>query len=86
MATDILITIAVTSVIQSIFGVGVLLFGTPILLLLGYEFIDAVMILLPISVSINILQIAKDYRSIDFQFYKGILFYTIPSSSSFFCS
>lgn len=78
MALDILITVLVTSFIQSIFGVGVLLFGTPMLLLLGYEFIDAVIVLLPVSVSINLVQIARDYRSIDLKFYKGILLYTVP--------
>ena len=78
MSFDILITVVVTSFIQSIFGVGVLLFGTPLLLLQGYDFIHAVIVLLPISVSINLIQIAKDYRSVDLDFYKKILIYTIP--------
>lgn len=78
MALEILIIIIVTSFIQSLFGVGVLLFGTPLLLLVGYGFIDAVVILLPISVSINLIQIAKDYRKIELDFYKKILLYTIP--------
>jgi uncharacterized membrane protein YfcA len=78
MSLDILITIVVTSFIQSIFGVGVLLFGTPLLLLQGYDFIHAVIILLPVSVSINLIQIAKDYRKVDLDFYKKILLYTIP--------
>lgn len=73
-----LIIIAVTSTVQSIFGVGVLLFGTPLLLLRGYGFIDAVIILLPISISINLVQIFRHYRSIDFDFYKKVLVYTIP--------
>jgi uncharacterized membrane protein YfcA len=78
MSLDILITIVVTSFIQSIFGVGVLLFGTPLLLLQGYDFINAVIVLLPISLSINLIQVAKDYRSVDLDFYKKILIYTIP--------
>ncbi|MHA2282687.1 MAG: TSUP family transporter [Planctomycetota bacterium] len=78
MSFDILIIVFITSFIQSIFGVGVLLFGTPLLLLQGYDFIHAVIILLPISVSINLIQIAKDYRSVDLDFYKKILLYTIP--------
>jgi len=78
MSLDILLTVVITSFIQSIFGVGVLLFGTPLLLLQGYDFIHAVIILLPISVSINLIQIAKDYRSVDLDFYKKILLYTIP--------
>ena len=78
MSLDILLIIVVTSFIQSIFGVGVLLFGTPLLLLRDYSFIEAVIILLPISISINIIQIAKDYRNVDLEFYKKILFFTIP--------
>jgi len=78
MLTETLLIIIITSFIQSIFGVGVLLFGTPLLMLLGYDFIQAVTILLPISVSINIIQIIKEFKSIDFTFYKKILIYTIP--------
>ena len=78
MSLDILIVVIITSFIQSIFGVGVLLFGTPLLLLLGYHFIQAVSILLPISLVINIFQITKDYRKVDLDFYKKILLYTIP--------
>ena len=78
MSLDILITVIVTSFIQSIFGVGVLLFGTPLLLLQGHNFIDALIVLLPISLLINMIQIAKDYRSVDIDFYKKVLIYTIP--------
>lgn len=78
MPFDILLTIAGTSLIQSIFGVGVLLFGTPILLALGYDFIKTITILLPISLTINLIQIFKDYKKIDIVFYKKIILYTIP--------
>lgn len=78
MPVDILITVVGTSIIQSIFGVGVLLFGTPILLALGYDFVKAITILLPISLTINFFQVAKDYKRIDLDFYKKMLLYTIP--------
>ena len=78
MAIGILLTILITSIIQSIFGVGVLLFGTPLLLILGYDFVNTLTILLPISIAINLLQLIKHYRHIDFSFYKKILIYTIP--------
>lgn len=78
MIADIFMIVVVTSFIQSIFGVGVLLFGTPLLLLRGYSFIDAVIVLLPISLAINLIQIAKDYRGADWNFFKRILVYTIP--------
>lgn len=65
MPVDILVTVLVTAVIQSIFGVDVLLFGTPILLILGYDFINA-------------LQIIKHYQHIDISFYTHVLIYSIP--------
>ena len=78
MPLDILITVAVSSFIQSIFGVGVLLFGTPLLMLQGYDFFQAVIVLLPISLLINLSQIVKDHKSVDIAFYKTIIVYTIP--------
>lgn len=78
MAIDILLTVLITSAIQSIFGVGVLLFGTPLLLLLGYDFTNALGVLLPISIAINCLQVIKHYQHIDLDFYKKVLIYTIP--------
>jgi len=78
MAIEILLTVFITSIIQSIFGVGVLLFGTPLLLLFGYDFVNTLTILLPISIAINLLQLIKHYQHIDFYFYKKILIYTIP--------
>ena len=78
MPLDILITVAVSSFIQSIFGVGVLLFGTPLLMLQGYDFFQAVIVLLPISLLINLSQIAKDHKRVNIDFYKKIIVYTIP--------
>ena len=68
---NVVITIIITSAIQSIFGVGVLLFGTPLLLLFGYSFFECLLIVLPVSVSINIVQIINDYRLIDYKFFKA---------------
>ncbi|MEN8259674.1 MAG: TSUP family transporter [Pseudomonadota bacterium] len=78
MPIDILLTVVVTATIQSIFGVGVLLFGTPLLLLLGYDFINTLIILLPISISINAFQIVKHFEHIDRRFYQNILSLTVP--------
>jgi len=78
MPVDILLTVIATAMIQSIFGVGVLLFGTPVLLLLGYDFINALSVLLPISIAVNSLQIIKHYQFIDTIFYKKVLLYSIP--------
>ena len=74
----VLASIVFTSVVQSIFGVGVLLFGTPILLLLGYDYPVILSTLLPISITISLTQIVRDFRQIDFRFMRGILIYTVP--------
>ncbi len=70
MATHIMLIVAVTAIIQSMFGAGILLFGTPLLLLFGYEFVDSLIVLLPISLAINLLQIVQHHTHIDFAFYR----------------
>jgi uncharacterized protein len=78
LPVDITLSILLVSIIQSIFGVGVLLFGTPLLLLLGYDYSSTLLILLPISIGINSLQVFKHYRYIDFDYYKNVLLFSIP--------
>ena len=78
MPVDILLTVIATSVVQSVFGVGVLLFGTPLLLLLGYGFVDALGVLLPVSIAISMLQVIRHYEDVDTGFYKNVLVYSIP--------
>ena len=78
MPVDILATLLLTTVIQSLFGVGILLFGTPLLLLLGYDFSYTLSVLLPISIAINMLQVVKHYTYIDLRLYKNVLLYSIP--------
>jgi len=78
MSAVIMLTVVATSIIQSVFGVGVLLFGTPLLLLFGYEFVDVLIVLLPISLAINLMQIIKHHAHIDFAFYRNILMLTLP--------
>lgn len=78
MSADIFIVILALSGVQSLFGVGVLLFGTPALLILDYEFVDALAVLLPVSLTINGIQVTKDWKWIDRGFYSKVLWYTIP--------
>ena len=78
MSFDVLFIIFFTSIIQSIFGTGVLLFGTPALLLIGYNFEHTLLILLPTSIFINLFQIKNDYKDIDKNFYKNLILYSLP--------
>ena len=50
------------AVVQSLFGVGILLFGTPILLIMGHEYHEALMYLLPASAAISWSQV-WDFRA-----------------------
>ena len=51
------VVIVIFSIVQSIFGVGLLVFGTPTLLLIGYSFPDTLAILLPASLAVSLLQL-----------------------------
>ena len=51
-----LVVITLLITVQSIFGVGLLLFGTPTFILLGYNFPETLCLLLPISLPISIFQ------------------------------
>jgi len=51
------LVLLVLIVTQSIFGIGLLLFGTPTFLILGYDFINTLNFLLPISIVISFLQL-----------------------------
>jgi hypothetical protein len=45
--------------LQSIFGIGVLFFGTPTLILLGFPFAETLSVVLPASLAISALQVFK---------------------------
>jgi len=72
--------ILVLAVVQSLFGVGILLFGTPILLIAGYEYQEALMYLLPASAAISWSQV-WDFRQykLDGGYRKLFLLICIPS-------
>lgn len=65
------------SIVQSIFGVGVLVFGTPTCLLLGYPFEETLSYLLPASISISCIQVFHGKNEIKVK--KEFLIFTIPS-------
>jgi uncharacterized protein len=54
--------IAVFSIVQSIFGMGILVFGTPTLMLLGLDFIPTLQYLLPASLTVSALQIITSHK------------------------
>jgi uncharacterized protein len=74
---DLIILIAVFSLIQSIFGVGLLLFGTPTLLLMGFSYSETLWILLPCSVTISLIQTIGNYDLVKAK--KTVAYISIPT-------
>ena len=73
---DLIIIITVFSIIQSLFGVGLLLFGTPTLLLVGYSYSETLWILLPCSLIISLIQITANYDLVTSK--KKVAYFTVP--------
>ncbi len=69
--------ISVFCIIQSIFGVGILLLGTPSFILLGYSYFEVLNILLPYSILISLLQIIITKNN-NYLFLKNIFFFSLP--------
>jgi len=63
------LVIILLSFVQSLFGVGLLVFGTPTLLLMGYSFDSALAILLPSSITVNCLQLINERALIQREFF-----------------
>lgn len=72
-----IIIITVFSIVQSILGVGLLVFGTPTLLLLGYSFFETLSIVLPASITVSLLQILESNTS-DKKFRREFNMYCLP--------
>jgi hypothetical protein len=70
--------IAGITISQSLFGVGILLWGTPIFLLLGENFIQTLTLLLPLSLMVSFLQILPRLDKIDKNIFTRFLKYSLP--------
>ena len=62
---------------QSIFGIGLLIFGTPIFLLIDYSFVETLNILLPVSITISLLQFFLSQKK-NFNFIKEFNYFSLP--------
>jgi len=79
MVIEILIIIILTSFVQSFFGTGVLLFGTPLLLIFGYDFFTTLSILLPTSILISLSQIFKNFQFLNNELVRLTIVYSVPT-------
>ena len=68
--------VALFSVVQSFIGVGLLLFGTPTLLIMGYPYDVTLWILVPSSIVLSIKQSVDNYAYVTS--HKMLYIYTIP--------
>jgi uncharacterized protein len=73
---DLLLVVLIFSFIQSVFGVGLLLFGTPTLLLLGYPYDVVLWSILPSSIAISFIQVVGNYKLVSYK--RDVVFYTLP--------
>ena len=72
------IIVSVSTISQAAFGVGILLWGTPALMLLNFSFPDALGLLLPISLLVSGLQFAPNISKLDFNFIGQFIKFSIP--------
>lgn len=70
--------ISIFILFQSIFGIGLLIFGTPTYLLLGYSFAESLSILVPVSITISFYQIFF-FKDNIVSFKKNFFKFCIPS-------
>ena len=73
----VLTIIVIFTIVQSVFGVGLLVFGTPTLLLMGLSFPETLSYLLPASIIVSFLQIYKGWNQITL-YRKSVIFYMLP--------
>ena len=75
----VIVAVGVFAIVQSLFGVGLLLFGTPTLLLLGLPFELVLAYLLPSSIVVSALQIATSGGLTLEPIRRQFLVYTAPA-------
>ena len=72
-----LLTIIIFTIVQSVFGVGILVFGTPTLLLLGYSFTETLSYLIPCSIVVSSLQVYSQWNHIGLYRF-NVFYYLLP--------
>jgi uncharacterized membrane protein YfcA len=76
VVTTVIVLVAVA--LQSLFGVGVMIFGTPLLMLVGLPFLDILRVLLPVSLVINALQVFVGWKHIQWRTVKSFVILALP--------
>lgn len=66
------------SIVHSIVGVGLLLFGTPTLMLLGFGFVETLAVVLPCSMAVNLCQLRRGLPG-DHEALRRFAVFTLPA-------
>ena len=74
----VMLILILSTISQTVLGVGVLLWGTPMLLLVGVEYVDAISIVLPISITISFAQSAGHLKSLNKKMFSKFFVCAIP--------
>ncbi len=75
---DICVIIFFVAILQSVFGIGVLLVGTPILMMFGYPYFEVLSLALPTSFVISVSQVNRYHKDINWELVKRAFYFTIP--------
>lgn len=75
--TPLIFVVIGCSFIQSLFGIGLLFVGTPLLLLLGYPFQEALLYLLPCSMIVSLLQVYEGRKQLN-AFRRSFILFGLP--------
>lgn len=59
-----LLVVFFCSIIQSLFGIGILVFGTPLLMFFGYPFDVVLLYILPCSIVVSAFQVSEGWRKL----------------------
>ena len=73
----VLLVLIACSISQALFGMGLLVFGTPALILIGYSFEEALLILVPASFTVSSLQLLEKNK-VPVEFKRAFLIYSLP--------
>ena len=75
------LVVALVVVVQSLFGVGVLFLGTPIMMLMGLPMLEILRILHPISLTVNSIQMILGRNYIQWTTVKWFVMLALPMTS-----
>ena len=75
------IVVALVVLVHSLFGVGVLFLGTPLLLILGLNYIEIFNVLLPVSLCLSFIQTIVGWRHVQWTTVMWFILLSLPATA-----